>query len=116
MVVPFRSSLAALCEHQGYSPALASFATQRPETLRYASTTGFLAVVYVISLVCTDLGLVLSVVGATAGTALAYLGPTYAYCVTFRDDPSKKGIRVLAWCVFGYALLAAPASLASSFI
>eukprot|EP00629_Pelagomonadales_sp_RCC1024_P008617 CAMPEP_0119284614 /NCGR_PEP_ID=MMETSP1329-20130426/30583_1 /TAXON_ID=114041 /ORGANISM="Genus nov. species nov., Strain RCC1024" /LENGTH=419 /DNA_ID=CAMNT_0007285297 /DNA_START=80 /DNA_END=1336 /DNA_ORIENTATION=- len=95
MVVPFRSSLAALCEHQSYSPALSAFAKQRPETLRYASTTGFLAVVYVISLVCTDLGLVLSVVGATAGTALAYLGPTYAYCVTFRDDPSKKGTRLL---------------------
>jgi amino acid permease len=65
--------------------------------------------------VVEDLGVVLSIVGSTAGTMVAYTIPAYAYVKTFKGDPERKIQLILARCVFAYSVVAVPACLYATF-
>ena len=113
MVVPFRDSFHAILAHQTLSPRAAAFATA--PRFRFVVTTGFVLVSAAVCVVVKDLGVVLSIVGSTAGTLVAYAIPSYAYLRTFSGDPERKIQLVLARCVFAYSVVAVPACLYATF-
>ena len=113
MVVPFRDSLHSILKHQSLSSRLSAFASW--QHFRFVVTTCFILASAAVCLVVKDLGIVLSIVGSTAGTMVAYTIPSYAYVRTFRGDPDRKCQLVLARCVFAYSVVAVPACLYATF-
>lgn len=114
MVVPFRDSLRSILSHQTLFLRVAIWAAS--PRYRVATTTMFVAASAVACLVITDLGVVLSIVGSTAGTMVAYSIPTYAYIQTFRGDPERTYRLLFARCVFAYSIVAVPACLYATFL
>ena len=82
---------------------------------RVVVTSTFILMSALVCLVVEDLGVVLSIVGSTAGTMVAYAIPSYAYVRTFRGDPERKCSLILARCVFAYSVVAVPACLYATF-
>ena len=113
MVVPFRDSLHSILKHQTCSSRLSAFASWTH--FRFVVTTCFILISAAVCFVVKDLGVVLSIVGSTAGTMVAYTIPSYAYVRTFRGDPERKCQLVLARCVFAYSVVAVPACLYATF-
>ena len=113
MVVPFRDSLHSILMHQTLSSSMKAFASS--SHFRIVVTTCFVLVSALVCLVVKDLGIVLSIVGSTAGTMVAYAIPSYAYVRTFRGDPERKIQVILARCVFAYSVVAVPACLYATF-
>ena len=131
----FRRSTKSILEHQRAYPSLARAVVDRPDAFHVGASTFFLAFCYAIALAVDDLGLVLSLIGATGSTVIAYLIPTWAFCAVFPDDPAlkfhprlfsssarrgrvwpRRWKRVAARCVGVYALLAMPFCVASAFL
>lgn len=54
-----------------------------------AITICFLAMSFLIAMVTSDLGVVLSIVGATGSTIVSYILPGFIYYVTFKDDSAS---------------------------
>merc|ERR1711907_590867 len=113
MVVPFRDSLHSILMHQTRSSSMKAFASW--SHFRVVVTSTFILASALTCLVVEDLGVVLSVVGSTAGTLVAYAIPSYAYVRTFRGDPDRKCSLMLARCVFAYSVVAVPACLYATF-
>ncbi|CAH0367803.1 unnamed protein product [Pelagomonas calceolata] len=113
MVVPFRDSLHSILMHQTRSPSVKAFASH--PHFRVVVTTGFVLISAAVCVVVKDLGIVLSIVGSTAGTTVAYAIPSYAYVRTFSGDPDRKCSLMLARCVFAYSVVAVPACLYATF-
>jgi amino acid permease len=113
MVVPFRDSFHSILKHQTLSSHLSAFASWTH--FRFVVTTCFILISAAVCFVVKDLGVVLSIVGSTAGTMVAYTIPSYAYVRTFRGDPDRKIQLVLARCVFAYSVVAVPACLYATF-
>ena len=113
MVVPFRDSFQAILLHQTVSSRMSGFAASTH--FRVVTTTCFILISAAVCLVVKDLGVVLSIVGSTAGTMVAYAIPSYAYVRTFHGDPERKWRLVLARCVFAYSVVAVPACLYATF-
>mmetsp|Transcript_13308 Transcript_13308/g.35330 ORF Transcript_13308/g.35330 Transcript_13308/m.35330 type:complete len:436 (+) Transcript_13308:173-1480(+) len=113
MVVPFRDSLHSILMYQTLSSRLSAFA--QSSRFRFIVTTCFILASAAVCFVVKDLGIVLSIVGSTAGTMVAYTIPSYAYVRTFRGDPGRKVQLVLARCVFAYSVVAVPACLYATF-
>ncbi len=113
MVVPFRDSFHSILMYQTLSPRLSAFASH--SRFRVVVTTCFILISAAVCLVVKDLGVVLSIVGSTAGTMVAYAIPSYSYVRTFRGDPERKCQLVLARCVFAYSVVAVPACLYATF-
>jgi len=116
MVVPFRTSLSSILRNQTSYPGIAQKVEDGPEKFHWYSTTVFIGVTTVIAMFVTDLGLVLSIVGSTASTAIAYAIPSWAYLQTYKDDPTAKWHCRGATAVLIYASIAGPACLASTFL
>ena len=113
MVVPFRDSLRSILTHQTLSSSMKAFAASRH--FRVVVTSTFILLSALTCLAVEDLGVVLSIVGSTAGTLVAYAIPSYAYVRTFSGDPERKCQLVLARCVFAYSVVAVPACLYATF-
>jgi amino acid permease len=113
VVVPFRDSLHSILKHQSLSSSVKAFAASRH--FRVVVTSTFILASALTCLVVEDLGIVLSIVGSTAGTMVAYAIPSYAYVKTFKGDPERKCQLVLARCVFAYSVVAVPACLYATF-
>ncbi len=113
MVVPFRDSLHSILKHQSLSSSLSAFASWTH--FRFVVTTCFILISAAVCFVVKDLGIVLSIVGSTAGTMVAYTIPSYAYVRTFHGDPERKCSLILARCVFAYSVVAVPACLYATF-
>ena len=116
MCMPFRNSLKSILENQRAYPKVAEAVANNPDRYHYASSTAFLAFSYVVALFVTDLGLILSLVGATACTAIAYIIPTIAYVKTFAGDEDKKWRIRAAKCVGVYGVVVMPFCVASTFL
>lgn len=116
MCMPFRHSLKSILENQTSYPTLATTVKNSPDKFHYLSSTGFLSFSLVVALFVDDLGLVLSLIGATAATAIAYIIPTWAYVKTFADDVDKKWRCRLARVVGCYGVVVMPFCVASTFI
>ena len=113
MVVPFRDSLHSILTHQTLAPSVKAFASS--SHFRIVVTSTFVLASALTCLVVEDLGIVLSIVGSTAGTMVAYAIPSYAYVRTFSGDPDRKVQLILARCVFAYSVVAVPACLYATF-
>ena len=113
MVVPFRDSLHSILMHQTRSSSVKAFASH--PHFRVVVTSTFILASASTCLVVEDLGIVLSIVGSTAGTLVAYAIPSYAYLRTFSGDPDRKCSLMLARCVFAYSVVAVPACLYATF-
>ena len=113
MVVPFRDSFRSILMYQTLSPSVKAFASA--SYFRVVVTTCFILISASTCLVVEDLGVVLSIVGSTAGTMVAYTIPAYAYVKTFKGDPERKIQLILARCVFAYSVVAVPACLYATF-
>jgi len=113
MVVPFRDSFHSILKHQTLSSRMSAFASWTH--FRFVVTTCFILISAAVCFVVKDLGIVLSIVGSTAGTMVAYTIPSYAYVRTFRGDQERKCQLVLARCVFAYSVVAVPACLYATF-
>lgn len=88
-----------------------------------ACTIFILSLTSGLALVVDNLGIILSVIGATASTAIAYIIPAAAYLAVFRSpihprpqDRAHSFKRGLAKFVVGYGLLTVPLCLAATFM
>ena len=90
-----------------------SFGTTSVKLLRKICVTVFLILSTIISLVVSDLGVVLSVVGATGSTAVSYILPGGCYYLLFIDTPGFKRNLALFQCVLGIVIV--PTALALTF-
>jgi amino acid permease len=113
MVVPFRDSLHSILKYQTLSSSMKAFAASA--RYRVVVTSTFILISALTCVVVEDLGIVLSIVGSTAGTMVAYAIPSYAYVRTFSGDPERKIQLILARCVFAYSVVAVPACLYATF-
>lgn len=111
-----RTSTKSILANQTTFPKLARAVDDHPNRFHYVVSTSFLAFAYCVALVVDDLGLVLSLIGATGSTIIAYLIPTIAFCRVFKDDPSTRWRRLFAKVVGVYALVCMPFCVASAFI
>ena len=116
MCMPFRNSSRSLLENQTRWPRVAAYVAEHPDRYHYAASSFFIAFTYVVALFVSDLGVILSLIGATAATAIAYIIPCTAYIKTFADDPSTARTRLLAKVVGAYGVVVMPFCVASTFI
>ena len=116
MCMPFRNSSKSLLENQTAAPNVAHYVKHHPNRYHYASSTFFIAFTYVVALFVSDLGIILSLIGATAATAIAYVIPSVAYVSAFKDDPTTLTKRRAATVVGAYGLFVMPFCVASTFI
>ena len=116
MCMPFRNSSRSLLENQTRWPRVAAYVAEHPDRYHYAASSFFIAFTYVVALFVSDLGVILSLIGATAATAIAYIIPCTAYVKTFADDPSTARTRLLAKVVGVYGVVVMPFCVASTFI
>ena len=68
-------------------------------------TTSFLLLSTALALTVHDLGVILSVVGATGSTAVSYILPGGCYYLLFRAQPGPKRALALVQCMVGFALV-----------
>ena len=67
-----------------------------PDTLHYGITTVFVIATATVALLVSDLGVVLSVVGATGSTIVSYILPGLCYFLLFPKRPTRfVGLAVL---------------------
>ena len=116
MAQPFKASVASILANQTRFPGLRKLAERRPARLRVLALSSFVAFTYVVALAVRDLGMVLSLLGATASTAIAYLIPTFAYIKAFEHDPDARPKRIAAWCVLIYGAIVMPCCVAATFL
>ena len=114
--MPFRHSAKSILENQTVAPRVAAAVRNHPNRFHYGASTFFLSFSFVVALFVTDLGLVLSLVGATACTAIAYVIPCIAYVKTFKEDTDKVWRRRAAYVVGTYGILVMPFCVASTFV
>ena len=79
--------------------------------LYYGLTLAIAVISFIIAMVVTDLGIILSIVGATGSTTMSYILPGYFYFQMFKTDDKKYWIKygalallILGSCVIPFSL------------
>ncbi|KAH8064613.1 hypothetical protein JL722_1490 [Aureococcus anophagefferens] len=112
MCMPFRNSSRSLLENQTRWPRVAAYVAEHPDRYHYATSSFFIAFTYVVALFVSDLGVILSLIGATAATAIAYIIPCTAYVLRRRPPTARALLAVVG----AYGVVVMPFCVASTFI
>ena len=84
---------------------------ERNVVLYYGLTFAIASISFIIAMVVTDLGIILSIVGATGSTTMSYILPGYFYFQMFKNDDKRfwtkygaLGLLVLGCCAIPFTL------------